>query len=52
MVNLDAPKVILAIAEHGNFSETGRHFYLPRFAVRSVTIGIGAGVEISVERMY
>jgi DNA-binding transcriptional LysR family regulator len=40
MLNLDALKVFLAIAEHGNFSEAGRHLHLSQPAVSQIIQGL------------
>ena len=40
MINLDALKVFLAIAEHGNFSEAGRHLHLSQPAVSQTIQGL------------
>lgn len=40
MLNLDALKVFLAIAEHGNFSEAGRRLHLSQPAVSQIIQGL------------
>ena len=40
MLNLDALKVFLAVAEHGSFSEAGRHLHLSQPAVSQIIQGL------------
>jgi DNA-binding transcriptional LysR family regulator len=40
MLDLNALKVFLAIAEHGNFSEAGRHLHLSQPAVSQIVQGL------------
>jgi DNA-binding transcriptional LysR family regulator len=45
MLNLDALKVFLAIAEYGNFSEAGRHLHLSQPAVSQIIQGLERQLE-------
>lgn len=40
MLNLEALKVFLAVAEHGSFSEAGRNLYLSQPAVSQIIQGL------------
>ncbi len=40
MLNLDALKIFLAVAEHGSFSEAGRHLHLSQPAVSQIMQGL------------
>ncbi len=52
MLNLDALKVFLAVAEQGSFSEAGRHLHLSQPAVSQIIQGMERqmGVQLFVRQ--